>query len=286
MARNVTSGVLPGRAIIVGMVHEHRTALKGRVTRYLEAGLGEPLLLLHAFPLSADMWRPQLERVPRGWRFIAPDMRGLGGSALDGSTAVSINEYASDTLDLMNALDLDRAVIGGLSMGGYATFALFRQAPERVSGMILADTKSSADTEDGVRGRRALLERLRSDGVKAVADQMMGKLLGETSHRERSTLVAEVRRQIEANRADGVDAAIYALMTRPDSTPDLPRIACPTLVIVGEEDIVTPVSEAEALHHSIRGSQLCVLPGAGHLSNLEAPEEFSNTITKWVASLH
>jgi 3-oxoadipate enol-lactonase len=268
------------------MVHEQRTALKGRVTRYLEAGLGDPLILLHAFPVSADMWRPQLERVPRGWRFIAPDLRGLGGSALDGSTDVGINDYASDALELMNALDLERAVIGGLSMGGYVAFAMFRQAPGRLSGMILADTKAPADTDDGVRSRRALLELVRSSGVKAVADQMIGKLLGETSRRERPGLAADVRRLIEANSAEGVDAAIYALMTRPDSTPDLPRIECPTLVIVGEEDGVTPVADAEVLHRSIRGSQLSILPGAGHLSNLEAPEEFSNTITGWVASLH
>jgi 3-oxoadipate enol-lactonase len=210
----------------------------------------------------------------------------MGGSALDGSTDVSLNDYASDTLELMNALDLDRAVIGGLSMGGYVTFAIFRQAPERFSAMILADTKPQADTDEGVRGRRALLELLRLKGVKAVPDQMIGKLLGETSQRERPDLVAEVRRLIEANRPEGIDAAIYALMTRPDSTPDLLRIECPTLVIVGEEDIVTPVADAEALHRSIRGSELRILPRAGHLSNLEAPEEFSNTITRWVASLH
>jgi pimeloyl-ACP methyl ester carboxylesterase len=267
------------------MVQEHRTALKGRVTRYIDAGLGEPLILLHAFPLSADMWRPQLERVPQGWRFIAPDLRGLGGSGLDGATDASMNDYASDTLDLMNELDLERAVIGGLSMGGYVAFAIFRQAPERFSGMILADTKSAADSDEAVHGRRALLDLVRSQGVHAVADHMIGKLLGDTSRRERPELVADVRRLIEANPPGGVDAAIYALMNRPDSTPDLARIGCPTLVMVGEEDAVTPIGEAESLHRSIRGSQLATLPAAGHLSNLEAPEEFSNTIAGWVASL-
>jgi 3-oxoadipate enol-lactonase len=267
------------------MIHEHRTALKGRVTRYLEAGVGRPLILHHAFPARADMWRPQLERVPKGWRLIAPDLRGLGGSALDGSIEVGMNDYASDTLALMDSLDLEQAVMGGLSMGGYVTFAIFRLAPERIRGMILADTKSAADSDEGIKSRRALLETARDNGVAAVAEQMIGRLLGDTTRRERPELVAEVRRTIESNHVGGVEAAIYALMNRPDSTPDLPSIDCPTLIIVGDEDTVTPRTEAEALHRAIRKSELAVLPRAGHLSNLEAAEEFSLTISKWIASL-
>jgi 3-oxoadipate enol-lactonase len=267
------------------MIHEHRTALKGRVTRYLEAGFGRPIIFHHAFPVSAEMWRPQLDRVPRGWRFIAPDLRGFGGSALDGGIDVGMDDYALDTLALMNALDLDRAVVGGLSLGGYITFALFRLAPERFDGMVLADTRSTGDSEDGLKARRTLLETARSRGVTAVADEMLGRLLGETTRRERPEVVSGVRRLIEANGRPGVEAAIYALMRRPDSTPDLPRIDCPALVIVGQEDAVTPVSDAEALHRTIKDSRLAVVPRAGHLSNLEAPEEFSHTISEWVASL-
>jgi 3-oxoadipate enol-lactonase len=185
----------------------------------------------------------------------------------------------------MDSLDIDEAVIGGLSMGGYVTFAIFRLAPERVTGMILADTRSAADSEEGVKSRRALLENVREQGVSAVADQMIGKLVGETTRRERPELAADVRRAIEANGAAGVEAAIYALMTRPDSTPDLARIACPTLIIVGEEDTVTPPADAHALHAAIAGSTLTPIPRAGHLSNLEAPEDFSRTIGQWLASL-
>ena len=267
------------------MLHEQRTAWKGRVIRFLEAGLGRPLILLHAFPLGADMWRPQLERVPRGWRFIAPDLRGFAGSTLDHEPGIGMNDYASDVLGLMDALQIDRAAIGGLSMGGYVTFAIFRRAPERLSALLLADTKATADSEEGGRTRRAMLETVRQKGVRAIADEMLGKLLGDTSRRERPEVVAEVRRLIEANSQAGMEAAIYALMTRPDSTPDLLRIECPALIVVGAEDGITPVADAEALQRSIRGSELSILPGAGHVSNLEAPEEFSNTITRWVASL-
>jgi 3-oxoadipate enol-lactonase len=267
------------------MVHEQRTAWMGRVIRFLEAGLGRPLVLLHAFPASADMWRPQLERVPRGWRFIAPDFRGFGGSTLDDDPVVSMNDYASDILGLMDSLQIGRAVVGGLSMGGYVTFAVFRRAPERVSGLLLADTKATADSEEALQARHAMLDTVRDKGVGAIADEMVGKLLGETSRRDRPAVVAEVRRLIAGSSQAGVEAAIYALMTRPDSTPDLALIDRPALIVVGEEDTVTPVAESESMQRSIRGSQLAIVPRAGHLSNLEAPEEFSHTIAGWVASL-
>lgn len=266
------------------MAQERRTAVNGRIVRYLEAGLGRPVILLHAFPLSADMWRPILDRTPAGWRFVAPDLRGFGGSSIDGGE-VGMDDYANDTLKLMDALLFEEAVVGGLSMGGYVAFAMFRQASARIAGLMLADTRSTADTDDGVRARRAMLESVREQGLEAVADQMIPKLLGETSRRDRADLVAEVRRQILANPRSGVEAAVYALMRRPDSTPDLPLVSCPALAIVGEEDTVTPPADAEALARGIRNAELRVIPKAGHLSALEAPDDFSTTITRWLASL-
>lgn len=272
-------------AIIGDMIREQRTALTGRVIRYLEAGLGRPLLLLHAFPLGADMWRPQLERVPRGWRFIAPDLRGLGGSTLDGDHAVVVEDYAHDAFALLDDLRLERAVIGGLSLGGYVTMAMHRREPGRFAGILLADTKAAADSDEGRRGRRVMLDTVRSGGVPAIVDEMLGKLAGETSRRERPEIIAGVRQMIASAPQAGVEAAIYALMHRPDATAGLSTIACPALVVVGEEDRVTPLADAEALHRSIAGSQLATVPRAGHLSNLEAADEFSTTITGWLASL-
>jgi pimeloyl-ACP methyl ester carboxylesterase len=261
------------------MVLELRATVNGRTTRYLEAGSGQPLILIHAFPLGADMWRPALDRVPGGWRYIAPDLRGFGGSPLEGPAALTMDDYAADVTALMDALGIDAAVIGGLSMGGYVTFALSRRAPERVRGMVLMDTRSQADTSDGVRTRRALLELVRTRGTAAVADEVLPKLLGETTQRERPQIVSDTRRQIEANSVAGIEAAIEALIGRPDSTPDLARILRPTLVIVGGEDTITPIQDAELLHQSIAGSELRVLPRAGHLSILEAPDEWSTAVT-------
>jgi 3-oxoadipate enol-lactonase len=259
--------------------------VNGRTTRYLEAGKGRPLILLHAFPLSADMWRSQIDHVPDGWRFIAPDLRGFGagppGNDADGSS--SIDDYAGDVVALMDALGIETAVIGGLSMGGYVTFAIFRQAPARFEGVILADTKAQADTAEGQAGRRAMSAKLRASGVSAIVDDLLPKLLGETTHRERPQVLSDARRLMEANQPDAIDAALHALMTRPDSTPDLPRISCPALIIVGQEDVVTPAADAELLAHSIPRAELVVLPRVGHLSNLEAPDGFSSALTRFLS---
>jgi pimeloyl-ACP methyl ester carboxylesterase len=215
---------------------------------------------------------------------IAPDYRGFGGSELDGSQ-VGVNDYAKDVLGLLDGLSLDTAVLGGLSLGGYVIFEILRIAPQRCDALILADTRSTADSEAGRRTRRDLLATVRRRGVKTIAQDFAGKLLGDTTKRQRPEILAQVVSRIEAAKQVGVEAAIVALMNRPDSTGDLARIACPTLIIVGEEDTVTPVGDAEALHRGIAGSRLVRLERAGHLSNLEVPEEFSTTISGWVESL-
>lgn len=237
------------------------------------------------------MWRSQIDHVPDGWRFIAPDLRGFGAGAPDADASLrksadaplSIDDYARDIVALMDALGIESAVIGGLSMGGYVTFAIFRQAPARFEGVILADTKAQPDTAEGQVGRRAMSATLRSSGVSAVVDELLPKLLGETTHRERPHVLSDVRRLMEANQPDAIDAALHALMTRPDSTPDLPRVSCPALVIVGQEDVVTPAADAELLAHSIPRAELVVLPRVGHLSNLEAPDGFSSALTRFLS---
>jgi 3-oxoadipate enol-lactonase len=245
---------------------------------WLEAGAGWPLVLLHAFPLTAEMWRPQLERVPADWRFIAPEL----SSALPPQGARTIDDYATDVGALLDALMVDDVVIGGLSMGGYVAFALFRKSPEIFSGMVLADTRSQADTPQGRDGRTKMRALLARDGVGAIADQMLPKLLAGQTITERPEVVLQVRQIVESNSPRAVDAALDAMMTRPDSTADLARISCATLVIVGAEDAVTPPSEADSMHRAIERSVLVTLPGAAHLSNLEQPDAFSRAIADFL----
>jgi len=266
------------------MIHERFVEIDGRRLRYLEAGAGWPVVLIHAFPLSADMWRAQLREVPEGRRFIAPDLRGFGAGAETPAPSLTMDDYAADLEALLDALEIDRAFIGGVSMGGYVTFTLYRRAPERFTRMLLVDTRAQADTPEGRQARIAMSELVRTKGPGAVADQMIPKLLGETTRRERPEVEREVRRLIGANHAAGIDAGIHAMMTRPDSTPELARISVPALVIVGEEDTLTPVADSEALQRGIQRSQLVVLPGAGHLASLEAPEEFSRALGNFLTS--
>lgn len=257
---------------------------RGR-TAWLEAGAGWPVILLHAFPLNADMWRPQFQRLPTGWRFLAPDLRGFGQSApVDKDVkggSYGVDDYAADVFALMDCLELDDAVIGGLSMGGYVTFAMYRQAPARFTGMILADTRSPADPPPAREARLQLRRLLAEQGPAGVANAMLPKLLGADADQGAIDFARDL---IESAPADAIDAAIGAMMERPDSTPDLARITCATLVAVGEHDTVTPVSESEAMQGAIRRSRLTVIPGAGHLSNLEQPAAFSRALEDFLLS--
>jgi 3-oxoadipate enol-lactonase len=260
------------------MVREFHVEVGGRRVRYLEAGAGWPLVLIHAFPLNADMWRPQLDGVPRGWRFIAPDVRGFGARAFVPSATATLDQMAKDIAGLLDELEIDRAAVGGLSMGGYLTMALLRVAPERVTAIVLANTRPQAETPDGRQGREKMIELVRTRGPSAVADQMLPKLLGETSLRARPHLSPMIRRMIEANPAEGIACAVHAMKERPDSTPQLSAFSGPALVIAGEEDTLIPVSESESMHALLSRSHLVLLATAGHLSNLEVPDDFSEAL--------
>jgi 3-oxoadipate enol-lactonase len=264
------------------VVREQRVKTSRGTVRYLEAGQGWPVVLLHGFPLTADMWRPQLEAVPDGWRFLAPDLAGFGPDA--GASASTLDELASGVIAFLDATEIDKATIGGLSMGGYVLFALLRQAPERASGIVLADTRATADNEQGRAARNKMLETLRTRGVDAVADEMMPKLLGATTHRERPGVERRIREMVRTNTPEGLAGAITAMRDRPDSTPQLSKISVPTLLLVGEEDVLTPPADAAAMRASITRAFLVDIPGAGHLSNLEAPDDFTAALTDFLVA--
>ncbi|MGH9370067.1 MAG: alpha/beta fold hydrolase [Vicinamibacterales bacterium] len=258
------------------MIRELSADIGSRTVHYVEAGSGWPLVLLHAFPLSADMWRPQLEQVPEGWRVLAPNLRGFGPGASD--AARTLSDMAEDVVGLLDALRIERAAIGGLSMGGYVTLALYRIAPERFSAMVLANTRAGADSAEGRAARDAMSALVREKGPEAVADQMLPKLLGRTSHESRPRLEPLVRAMIRANRTGGIDGAIQAMKNRPDATPLLATVGRPALVISGEEDVLIPLADSAEMDRLLPRSQLVTIPHAGHLSNLEAPDNFNEAL--------
>jgi 3-oxoadipate enol-lactonase len=245
------------------------------------------LILIHAFPLSADMWLPQLAKVPQGWRFIAPDIRGFRGAGPafeDAQLAnATMDDYAGDVLSLMDHLDLDRAAIAGLSMGGYVAMALAAQAPHRMSHVILADTRMTADTVEGRAARDTMKANLERSGPSAVADAMIPKLIGETTKAEQPELADAIRHLIQMNRAEGIAGAIDALKSRPDRTETLARVNVPALVICGAEDAITPVADSEAMARTIPGAKLEVIPQAGHMSNLEQPQAFNRALQAFLS---
>lgn len=254
---------------------------------YLRAGAadGSVLVWLHAFPLTAEMFHPQLDSPPGGWRLLAPDLPGLGHSDDHELPGVALDDYAHAVVGLLDRLAIERAVVGGVSLGGYVALALARLAPRRLGGLILADTKAPADTETAREGRTRMLEILSEQGPGGVADDMLDKLLGETSRRDRPGLVSDVRSFIVTNNPEGIRRAILRLRDRPDAVPGLARIAVPTLVLVGSEDAITPTSEAEALAAGIPNASFEIVPAAGHLANLEHPAAFNTAVGRFLETL-
>jgi len=240
------------------------------------------LVLIHGFPLSARMWEPQLVLSELGWRLIVPHLRGFDDGPA-GRSATSMNDNAGDVIDLLDALHVEQAVIAGLSMGGYVTFALLRNAASYFQGLVLADTKSQADAPEGVQARQRMQALVRDKGPDAVADEMLPKLLGESTRRQQPDLVEKVRAIILANGAETIAGALTAMMTRPDSTATLSTIKVPTLVVVGEEDTLTPPPLSVEMHKAISGSELVRIPEAGHMPNLEQPAAFNAALTTFLA---
>jgi len=227
------------------------------------------------------MWEPQLELADAGWRVIAPQLRGMDGGAAD-PPATSIDDFAADVIDLLDALHIDDAVIGGLSMGGYVAFALFRHAPRYFRGLVLADTRSQADTPEGVESRKRMVALVREKGAAAIAAEMLPKLLSDATRQHQPDVVERVRALTLANSAEAIAGALAALMTRPDSTPLLQTIHCPTLILVGRDDNVTPPALSEELHRRIAGSELTIVENAGHLSSLEQPAVFNEALARFL----
>ena len=244
-------------------------------------GAGPALLLLHAFPLGLAMWDEQVRALAEGHQVVRFDARGFGGSP-PGDGLLTMERIADDAVGVLDRLGVPSAVVGGLSMGGYAALALARRHPERIRNLVLADTRAGADSPEAKAARAVQAERVRREGARAMAEAVLPKLLGATSHQERPDLVARVRSLIEANPPRGIADALAGLAARADSTPTLREIRVPTLVVVGDEDAITPLAEAEALQRGIQGSRLAVVPRAGHLSNMENAAEFNRHVRSFL----
>ena len=261
-----------------------KAVLGGGELAYDVQGVGEPVLFLHAFPLGMAMWEPQVRALSDDHRVVRFDARGFGGSP-PGDGLLSMEKIAGDAVALLDLLGLPQATVCGLSMGGYAAFALWRRYPERVRALVLADTRAVPDSDEAKKGRAELAEKVRRQGPEAAADAFLPKLLGETTRRERPELVSRVHEMILANPARGISDALAGLAARADATALLSEIRVPTLFLVGEEDGISTPAEMEGLHRQVKGSTFVKLPRAGHLANLEDPRAFNGAVRELLASL-
>ncbi len=263
---------------------EYRTS--GGPMTHGEKGAGpeDPLVMLHAFPLNRRMWAPQVEALSAKRRIITPDYPGFGRSPRPPAQP-DVRYYAEQVGDLLDSLRLERAVLCGLSMGGYVAFACMRLFPERVSALVLANTRPDPDSEEIKQTRRDLARKVAEEGVGVLPGLQMERLLAPKTLEKRKAVVEYVRDIILESSPDGVVAALGAMRERPDSTDLLGEIRVPTLVVGGAEDTISTPEVMEAMAAKIPAAAHVTLEGAGHLSNLEAPDKFNAALTGFLAKL-
>ena len=252
---------------------------------YEDAGSGAPVVLLHAFPLASGMWSAQREGLSARFRVITPDQRGFGGSRL-GDAPPSLDVAADDLAALLDRLSLGRIVLGGISMGGYVAMAFLRRHPGRSAGLVLVDTKATADTEAAAANRRRIADEVeRGDSSALLLDEVYPKLLGATTKASRPEVASTVADMVAAAPPRAVAWAQRAMANRPDSTATLSTVEVPALVVVGEEDELTVPADAEAMASLLPKAQLAKISGAGHLSPIEAPAAVNSAIADFVAAI-
>jgi 3-oxoadipate enol-lactonase len=247
-----------------------------------EHGQGKPIVLLHAFPLSRKMWKPQIDALAAAnCRVILPDFRGFGETELVSETT-TMEDLANDVAGLLDSLQIDKAIIGGLSMGGYVTLNLYRLHPDKFGGMILADTSSLADTPEKREGRFDLIEKTETKGMQAVIDEMLPKLTSDYTRSNNPDLIRHLESSFLQTDPKSSNAAMRGMAERQDHTKMLEQIVVPTLLIFGEEDKVTNLEAAKVLNSNIPHSNLVIIEKIGHYSNYENTEVFNKTLVDFV----
>jgi pimeloyl-ACP methyl ester carboxylesterase len=252
---------------------------------YTDRGQGRPVLLIHGDPLNRQFWQPQIEALRDVARLLAPDLRGHGDSQ------PTPGDYTMDLLadDLNAFLDglgvVQPVALCGLSMGGYVAFAFLRRFPQRVGGLILTATRAAADSPEAQAGRLQAMQRARQEGVDAIAESMLSRLLAPQSYAQRPDLLAELRAIMQRTSLEAVLGDLAGMRLRPDSTPTLAHIRVPTLIVHGADDQIIPLAEAQAMQTAIPGARLAVIEGAGHLPNLEQPAAYNHLLSEFIQSL-
>lgn len=251
-----------------------------------DQGDGLPIVFLHGFPHDRTLWTAQRVALAPHARCIVPDLRGFGHSSTHGP--FSMDQYADDVIALLDWLGIESAVICGLSMGGYVSMALWRRHPDRVRGLVFCDTRAGADTDEGKQKRDELIGLVRRDGARAIAESQITGMVGAGTREKRPEVVAALRAMMGRQPAAGIVGALQALRDRPDSRDTLRTISVPSLVLVGEEDVLTPIKEARAIAEALPPAarvRLEIIAGAGHVPCLERPAATTHALSDFLSTL-
>jgi pimeloyl-ACP methyl ester carboxylesterase len=250
-----------------------------------DVGEGTPLVLLHAYPLSSAMWLAQRESLAKRFRVLTPDLRGFGGSVL-GDDDPSVDVMADDVAALLRSKGIDRAVIGGLAMGGYVAMAFCRRHLDQVLGLVLANTKATADTSARRAERLELADRIDTEAsVRELVDELLPKLVGPTTFRQRALVYGRVRGLVQSTPARAAAWAQRAMAGRTDAIDALRSVRVPALVIAGSEDEIATEDDARAMAEALPNAELLLIPRCGHLTAVEQPELFNEAVAEFVTAL-
>lgn len=253
---------------------------------YNDVGKGTiPVIFLHGFPFDKSMWAGQLERLKDSNRVIAYDIRGFGQST-DEQTPLSMDLFADDLVSFMDQLDIDKAIICGLSMGGYIALNAMHRFPERFKALILCDTQCIADTPEVKTNRIKTIEQINAAGADAFNEKFVKSVFNPDTLTNKPQIVESLRNVVIANSNKVITAGLTALAERSETCSTLGKIIIPTLIICGREDEVTPLAQAEFMQQQIEGAMLKVIANAGHVSNLEQPDEFNQCLQQFLDILN
>lgn len=253
----------------------------GAEIQYEDKGNGPAVLFLHAFPLSLGMWDGQ-DALASRYRIIRFDARGFGGSDV-GDAILTMDRIADDAAVLIERLRLGPVILAGCSMGGYAALAFAQKHASLLRGLVLVDTRAGADSPEARKGRGDLAAQVMKEGPQAALDAFLPKVAGETTKKSRADVMARLKDMMLATSPQGISDGLHGIAARPDSTPFLREISVPTLVVCGEEDVITPRAEAEALQRGIKGAELAMISKAGHLPSMETPEAFNAVLQAFLS---
>lgn len=256
---------------------------------YVDRGQGQPVLLVHGFPLDHTMWNAQIEALSPLHRVIAPDLRGFGQSPLgeaDPRHGISMKQYADEIVELLDTLDIvEPIVLVGFSMGGYIAWQFVRRYPERLRALIQCDTRAAADTDEGRAGRLKMAEKIAEWGSARVAEMMGPKLFSPHGLETKPQLMTELRRVVSRTAPAGIAAAQRGMAARPDVTAMLPTIQVPTLVLVGADDVVSTSAEMRTITAAIPEATFVEIPAAGHMTTMENPAAVNDALIGFLRRL-